>query len=80
MMYSEKSMNANIYKNPIELTIGALKKLNYTNLTPFKHTTQTLNWRPYYPGSIFGRNGFDENKNFYNAYTATKWVSEASRM
>ncbi|MGB2110687.1 MAG: hypothetical protein ACPHY8_01885 [Patescibacteria group bacterium] len=32
------------------------------------------------PGSIFGRDGYDENKEFFNATSVIKWSYEASKI
>jgi hypothetical protein len=53
MMYTDKSMNDVIYKNPIELTIGTAKIFGLDNMYNLRSTTRTLGWSPYYPGSIF---------------------------
>jgi uncharacterized protein (DUF1800 family) len=53
MMYTEKSMNGVIYKNPIELTVGTAKILGLNNMYNLRSTSRTLGWTPYYPGSIF---------------------------
>ncbi|MDD3144606.1 MAG: DUF1800 family protein [Candidatus Gracilibacteria bacterium] len=78
MMYSEKSMNSIIYKNPLELTLGTANifGINFENLRV--SSVVNLGWNPYYPASIFGRDGFDDNGAFYTAYTETQWVNEAS--
>jgi len=58
MMYSDKSMNSIIYKNPIDLTVGTYKLLGL-NIDDIKsdyniyNLENYLDWTPYYPGSIF---------------------------
>jgi len=78
MMYSEKSMNSIIYKNPLELALWTANIfwLNFENLRV--SSVVNLWWNPYYPASIFGRDWFDENWAFYTAYTETQWVNESS--
>jgi uncharacterized protein (DUF1501 family)/uncharacterized protein (DUF1800 family) len=80
MMYTSKSMNDIIYKNPLELALGTAKILKLTDTYNIRSTSRTLWWSPYYPGSIFWRDGFDTNKIFFNATTSIKWASEASRI
>lgn len=61
VLYSETSMNGITYKNPLEITIGTLKILHDKDpatLDPRIYDTELLNmlgWRPYFPGSVFGR-------------------------
>lgn len=74
MMYSDKSMNSIIYKNPIELSINTFKLLWLnTNDIINNYSLYNLNsylwWSPYYPWSIFWRDWFDENKVFFTEYT-----------
>lgn len=80
IMYSDKSMNSIIYKNPIELTAGTAKLLWLTSVLNIDSSMRTLGWTPYLPWSIFWRDWFDENKNFFNTNTSTRWASEASRI
>lgn len=80
MMYTNKSMNDIVYKNPIELTVGTAKIFGLDNMYNLRSTTRTLGWSPYYPGSIFWRDGFDDNKEFFNTTTSIRWASEASRI
>ena len=74
IMYSDSAMNTIYYKNPLELTIGTLKLLHYKNpsvIDPFIYDSSLLTnfeWTPYFPGSIFGRDWFDSNAKFFNAY------------
>jgi uncharacterized protein (DUF1800 family) len=53
MMYTDKSMNSVIYKNPMELTVGTAKILGLNDMYNLRSTSRTLGWSPYYPGSIF---------------------------
>ncbi|MDD2907278.1 MAG: DUF1800 family protein [Candidatus Gracilibacteria bacterium] len=78
MMYSDKSMNTIIYKNPLELSIGTANifGLNPENIRIW--SLINLGWNPYYPPNIFGRDGFDNNGAFFTAYTETQWVNESS--
>lgn len=78
LMYSEKSMNGLIYKNPLELSLWTAKILGteYDNIR--SSSLVNLWWNPYYPPNIFGRDWFDKNDAFFTAYTQTQWVSESS--
>ncbi len=86
MMYSESSMNNLRYKNPLELVVGTLKLLHYKDssvIDPLVNDTSiltNLGWTPYYPGSIFGRDGYDNNLNFMNAYFHNQWTTYSSKI
>ena len=34
-----------------------------------------IGWTPYRPGSIFGRDGFDENRKWATSYNTTQWTN-----
>jgi len=56
MMYSEKSMNSDVFKNPIELTVGLMKTTGQGQSDISNpYLANDIGWRPYFPGSIFGR-------------------------
>lgn len=80
MMYSNRSMNSVIYKNPVDLVVGTKKILSADNLWAFRSSLSNLGWTPYMPWSIFWRDGFDENKEFFNATSVIKWSYEASKI
>lgn len=86
VLYSDASMNGVSYKNPLELAIGTLKILHDKDpltLDPRIYDTELLNmlgWRPYFPGSIFGREGFDDNNKWFTAYTQNQWISFSTRL
>jgi len=78
MMYSDKSMNSIIYKNPLDLSLWTANIfwLDFENVRIW--SLINLWWNPYFPQSIFGRDWFDDNKSFFTAYTQTQWVNESS--
>lgn len=39
-----------------------------------------FNWTPFFPGSVFGREGFDDNAKFYSTYIQNQWISYTSRI
>ncbi len=87
IMYTDTVMNALRYKNPLELAIGTLKILHAKDQTfvvdPLLNDTSLLvhlDWTPYNPRSIFGRDGFDNNAGFMNAYFHNQWVNYASKI
>jgi len=86
-MYTDTLLTELRYKNPIELTIGTLKILHAKDETfvvdPLLNDTSLLvhlDWVPYNPRSIFGREGFDHNEAFMNAYFHNQWVTYASKI
>lgn len=85
-MYSDASMNALSYKTPVELTIGTAKLLHYKDpsaVDPMLSDTSLLsrfNWTPYSPGSVFGRDGYDDNAKWYSTYLQNQWISYANRV
>lgn len=80
MMYTNRSMNTVIYKNPVDLVVWTKKILWIDNLRDFRYSLQNLGWTPYMPGSIFWRDGFENNSDFFNATSVIKWSYEASKM
>ncbi len=83
--YSDASMNAVTYKNPVELTVGTLKLLHAgdSSIDPLLSDTSLLsrfNWTPYFAGSVFGRDGFDDNAKWYSTYLQNQWISYANRI
>lgn len=83
LMYTDKSMNGIIYKNPMELTLGTYKllkldtddiKANYGLYNLWTY----LAWSSYFPGSIFWRDWFDENDIFFTEYTENQWITRSS--
>lgn len=78
--YSDTSMNAVLYYSPLELVIGLFRTLHAadattfdTNFFAYNDLLSRLSWTPYFPGSIFGRDGYDANYKWFSAYTATQW-------
>lgn len=84
--YSEAAMNSVSYKNPVELTVGTAKLLHYRDpatVDPMLNDTSLLsrfNWTPYMPGSVFGRDGFDDNAKWYSTYLQNQWITYANRI
>lgn len=82
-MYSEKSMNSIRYKNPLELAIGTIKLLQgntFAGMVNDQNIYDTsllsrLGWTPYFPGSIFGRDGFDNSIKWTSTSNVNTWMS-----
>lgn len=83
MMYSDISMNQIRYKNPLELGIWTIKLLRnntHSNIILDQNLYDTsllrrLGWTPYYPGSIFGRDGFDDSRKWTSTSNQNAWMS-----
>jgi len=71
IFYNHK--NEVIFKNPIELAWN-LSKHFWVKKTYILDDLIDLNWYPYHPGTIFGRNGFDNNKLFFSPSIALAWT------
>lgn len=86
VLYSDTSMNGVSYKNPLELTIGTLKVLHDKDpltFDPRAYDTEFLNmlgWKPYFPGSVFGREGFDDTNKWFTTYSENQWISFSTRL
>ncbi len=86
MIYSNASMNTVRYKNPLELTIGSIRFLRNNSLSgiaidPNVYNTnllRRLGWTPYFPGSIFGRDGFDNSLKWSSTSTQSAWMSASN--
>ena len=81
MMYSEKSMNSVIYKNPLELIIWTAKILwlNSESLD-LRYSLNNIWWTPYGAWKIFWRDWYDDNSVFFTPYISNKWTSESSKL
>lgn len=86
MIYSNASMNIVRYKNPLELNIGTIRLLHNNAFTgiianPNVYDTnllRRLGWTPYFPGSIFGRDGFDSSLKWSSTSTESAWMSASN--
>ncbi|MDQ1343805.1 MAG: hypothetical protein QG650_525, partial [Patescibacteria group bacterium] len=84
--YSDTAMNSVTYKTPVELAIGTVKLLHYRDpatLDPLLNDTSLLsrfNWTPYQPGSVFGRDGYDDNAKWYSTYLQNQWITYSNRI
>lgn len=83
--YSYASMNGLTYKNPVELAVGTAKLLHPSDsaIDPMLNDASLLsrfNWTPYAPGSVFGRDGFDDNAKWYTTYLHNQWITYSNRI
>ncbi len=86
LVYTEKSLHTVRYKNPLELYIGSIKKfhnqsfsgvLNDVNLKDVG-MLQRMNWVPFFPGSVFGRDGFDNSYKWNNTSVQNAWITNTN--
>ncbi len=86
IVYSDASMNAIRYKNPLELSIGTIRQLRQNSLSgmlldPNMYDTnllRRLGWTPYFPGSVFGRDGFDNSLKWSSTSNQSAWMSASN--
>ncbi len=81
IMYSDKSMNSIIYKNPLELAIWTAKILWLnSDILDFRYILTNLSWTPYRAWKIFWRDWYDDNSIFFTPYISNKWSTESSKL
>lgn len=80
IMYTQRSMNGLVYKNPVDLIVWTKKIFWIDDLSKFRYSLWSLWWEPYLPWSIFWRDWFDENSEFFNTTNVIKWSYEVSKM
>ncbi len=86
MMYSDASMNSVRYKNPLELNIGTIRFLHGNAFTGIisdpnvydSNLLRRLGWTPYFPGSVFGRDGFDNSLKWSSTSTQGAWMNASN--
>ncbi len=83
IMYEPTYMAQDRYKTPMELISSYYTLLfgedNYT-VIPNAPELSDLNFRPYNPGSIFGRDGFNSNILFYSGTIINRWIADTDRL
>ncbi len=83
LMYQSKYMSEDKYKTPMDLVSSYYTILygnnNYT-VIPDSQILTDLNFRPYNPGSIFGRDGFNNNILFYSGTIINRWISDSYKL
>lgn len=83
IMYSEASMNSVRYKTPLDLAIGTLRLLRENNFSALvgdinlydTNLLRRLGWTPYFAGSVFGRDGFDNSRKWLSTSTQAAWMN-----
>ena len=83
IMFRPQYMQADRYKTPLELVASYYSTLygrNDYSATPNGTFLAALNFAPYLPGSVFGRDGFNSNALFYSGTILNSWVSTNYRL
>ena len=77
IMFRPQYMQADRYKTPLEAVASYYSDLygrNDYSAVPDSALLSTLNFTPYLPGSVFGRDGFNSNPLFYSGTIVENWV------
>jgi uncharacterized protein (DUF1800 family)/uncharacterized protein (DUF1501 family) len=83
IMFRPQYMQADRDKTPLELVASyysALYGRSDYSATPNGTVLAALNFAPYLPGSVFGRDGFNSNALFYSGTILNSWVSSNYRL
>ncbi len=83
IMFRPQYMQADRDKTPLELVASYYSTLygrNDYSVTPNGSILGALNFKPYLPGSVFGRDGFNANALFYSGTILNSWVSSSYRL
>ncbi len=86
LVYSDKALHSVRYKNPLELYIGSIKKFHDRSFSGVVNDVnlkdvgmiQRMNWVPYFPGSVFGRDGFDNSYKWNNTSVQNSWITNTN--
>ena len=77
LMFRQGYMHADRYKTPLEVVASYYSDLygrNNDAVVPAEALLADLNFTPYRPGSVFGRDGFTSNPLFYSGSILENWV------
>ncbi len=82
-MYQATYMTENRYKTPMELIASyytlLFGKNTYTSI-PNAPELSDLDFTPFRPGSIFGRDGFNSNILFYSGTIVNRWIADTDKL
>ena len=77
IMFRPTYLQADRYKTPLEAVASYYSDLygrDDYSAVPDSALLSTLNFTPYLPGSVFGRDGFNSNPLFYSGTIVENWV------
>jgi len=77
IMFRPDYMQADRYKTPLEAVASLYSGLygrNDFSAVPDSALLSSMNFTPYLPGSVFGRDGFNSNPLFYSGTIVENWV------
>ncbi len=80
IMYNPLYMQQERFKSPPQLVTSFYTTLfgrNNYSVIPSASILTDLDFQPYRPGSIFGRDGFNSNSLFYSGTIVNKWIGDA---
>jgi len=83
IMYSTTYMQQERFKSPAQLVTSfytALYGRNDYSVIPSGTILEDLDFQPYRPGSIFGRDGFNSNSLFYSGTIVNKWIGDTQTL
>ncbi|MHB1172448.1 MAG: DUF1800 family protein [Lacisediminihabitans sp.] len=83
IMFRPQYMQAERYKTPLEIVASYYSTLygrNDYSVIPNGLILGALNFKPYLPGSVFGRDGFNDNTLFYSGTILDSWVNSNYRL
>ena len=83
IMFRPQYMQADRDKTPLELVASYYSTLygrNDYSVAPDGSVLAALNFAPYLPGSVFGRDGFNTNALFYSGTILNSWVRSSYRL
>ncbi|HEX8932514.1 MAG TPA: DUF1800 family protein [Patescibacteria group bacterium] len=79
IMYNLTYMHQTRFKSPPQLVTSfytALYGRDVFDVIPAANILTDLDFQPYRPGSIFGRDGFNNNQLFYSGTIIDKWIGD----
>lgn len=82
IMYRPEYMNEYRFKTPMSLIssyYSILFGLNNDTVIPTAQELNDLDFTPYHPGSIFGRDGFNKNILFYSGTIMNRWIADTDK-
>ncbi len=83
IMFRPQYMQADRDKTPLELVASYYSTMygrSDYSVAPDGAILGALDFAPYLPGSVFGRDGFNENALFYSGTIVNSWVSSSYRL